>query len=51
MQQSKAETAREIRLILGAVAKRAVDAELPFLAYLVRMAEAEALLEEAKPSK
>lgn len=51
MQQSKVETAAEIGRILAAVARRADEAEMPFLAYLIRMAETEARAEEAKGSR
>lgn len=51
MQGSKADVAREVGRILGAVARRADEAEMPFLAYLIRMAETEARSEEVKATK
>ncbi len=44
----KKETAQEIGRILAAVARRADEAELYFLAYLIRIAETEARSKEAK---
>ena len=42
MSTTKVEVAEEIARILAAVAKRASENEMPFLAYLISMAEAEA---------
>lgn len=48
-QKSRAEVAKEIRETLAGLAKLAAAADLPFLAYLIAMAEAEAQFEQSKP--
>lgn len=51
MQKSKAETAGELGRFLAAVARRADEAGMSFLGYLVHVAEMEARTEEAKPER